>query len=320
MLTDGELAWGQGGVDEEHTNALPEPLRGVFAEEPRYVDVRWAREEEHLRERDARFRNVLADLAAPLHGRSKDDMLGEDVRQHRRALTAAWTAGITVAVLGVAAAVLAVLAVAARNDARTQARVALSRALAAQSGAELKTRPQVSALLALESSRLVAGDGPERAFDARNAMLQNLERSPRTTAVLNTGVSVSNVALTPDGRTLAAAGVRDTVQLWDAVRHVRLGRPLKTGGVFTFTFLQDSKTLAAVIERESDYALTLWNVARGTRIGKPRHVASNLAQSHSVPTAKRSPPSRTTRPRSGARGGRDRAHGLSASSVTALSR
>ena len=278
VLSDGELAWGQGGLDEEHTNALPEPLRGVFAEEPRYVDVRWAREEEQLRDRDARFRNVLADLAAPLHGRSKDDMLGEDVRQHRRALTAAWTAGITVAALGVAAAVLAVLAVAARNDARTQARVALTRALAAQSGAELVTRPQVSALLALESFRLVADDGPERAFDARNVMLQNLERSPRTNAVLNTGVSVSNVAFTPDGRTLAAAGVRDTVQLWDAVRHVRLGRPLKTGEVFTFMFLKDGKTLAAVIPRESDYALTLWDVAHGTRIGKPRHIASNLAQ------------------------------------------
>jgi len=275
VLTDGELLWGEGGVDGQHTNALPEPLRGAFVEEPRYVDLRWARAEEHLRERDARFRNVLADLAAPLHGRSKDDMLGEDVRQHRRALTAAWAAGITVAALGVAAAVLAVLALAARNEAREQARVALSRALATQSGAELETRPQVSALLALESFRLVADDGPERAFDARNVMLGNLERSPRTSGVLNTGVSASHVALSPDGQKLAVSGVRGTVEVWDAARRVELGR-LETGEIIAVTFLPGATTLGAVVSRESDYALTLWDVARKERIGKPRHVSSNL--------------------------------------------
>ena len=276
VLTDGELLWGPAGPDPEHTSALPGPLRGAFATEPRYVDMRWARSEEHLAARDARFRSALADLAAPLHGRSKDDMLGEDVRQHRRTLAVAWTAGLTVAALAVAAAVLAVLAVAARNTAETEARIALSRLLAGQSASELEQKPQVAALLALESFRLVSDDTPERAFDARDAMLRVLERSPRTIGVLHTGVSGNAVASSPDGKTLAVAGVNDTVQLWDAVRRRQLGR-MRTGEAVALAFGSEGTTLAAVVQRESDYALTLWDVARRTAIGRPVHVASNLA-------------------------------------------
>src|SRR6266536_1492126 len=115
VLTEGDLFWTASGVDRVRTSALPAPLDDAFAEEPRYVDLRWARTDSQLDRRDARFRDALADLAAPLHGRSKDEMLGEDVRQHKRTLAVAWSAAAMLALLAIGASVLAVLAVQARD-------------------------------------------------------------------------------------------------------------------------------------------------------------------------------------------------------------
>src|SRR5689334_17890722 len=42
-LTDGDLVWNDAANDFDwtRTNALPDVLRGAFAEEPRYIDLRW---------------------------------------------------------------------------------------------------------------------------------------------------------------------------------------------------------------------------------------------------------------------------------------
>src|SRR5439155_7291611 len=55
-----------GDFDWEHTTVLPTCLRGVFAEEPRFVALGWAREQKKLSVRDPLFRAAVADLAAPL--------------------------------------------------------------------------------------------------------------------------------------------------------------------------------------------------------------------------------------------------------------
>ena len=179
VLTAGELLWDGENVDWSTTTSLPRALGEVFSEEPRYVDLRWARRDAQVAPRDVRFRNAVADLAAPLHGRSKDDLLGEDVRQHRRALRLAWTAGALLAALAIAASGAATLALQQRDRARTEARTALSRQLAAESTSQLAGPTQIAPLLALESYRLVADDPDGRGFDARNALLLALERRPR---------------------------------------------------------------------------------------------------------------------------------------------
>src|SRR4051794_8438758 len=45
VLTDGELAWNEdvGDFDWIRTTALPSSLLAVFNEEPRHIDLRWAR-------------------------------------------------------------------------------------------------------------------------------------------------------------------------------------------------------------------------------------------------------------------------------------
>jgi hypothetical protein len=50
VLTDGTRVWDEvtGDFDWEQTPALPPSLRGAFTEEPRYIDLRWARTEDHV--------------------------------------------------------------------------------------------------------------------------------------------------------------------------------------------------------------------------------------------------------------------------------
>jgi hypothetical protein len=79
----------------------------------------------------------VADLAAPLHRLAKDDLVGEDVRQHRRTVRLARSAVALLATLALVAAGSSVVAVGQRNDARAKARLALSRQLAAQATANL---------------------------------------------------------------------------------------------------------------------------------------------------------------------------------------
>jgi WD40 repeat protein len=264
VLTGGELFWIPGhGVDRTRTNALPEPLYDAFDGEPRYVDLRWARTDGQLGQRDTRFRDALADLAAPLHGRSKDEMLGEEVRQHKRTLTVAWGAAAVLAALTVAASVLAVLAVQQRNRARTQASIALSRQLAAQSATQLDGPTALSPLLALEAYRRVRAQPAERSYDARNAMLVALQRSPRLVATLETP-DLRAVAFSPDGKTVVTGSGDGSLRFWDARDGHPLG-PSRTGlrsSVSTLAYSPDGKTVAVGDEKGR---VSFWNAATRTR-------------------------------------------------------
>ena len=82
VLTGGSLAWDatKGDFDWSTTDAMPESLRGRLREEPLWVDLTWVKRSEDLSSREPRFQNAVADLAATLHGRPKDEIFGEDVR------------------------------------------------------------------------------------------------------------------------------------------------------------------------------------------------------------------------------------------------
>jgi WD40 repeat protein len=111
VLTGGEWGWDAAAGDfTGDSTAVPDALRGVFVEEPLYLDLRWARDDVHLNLRHARFRDAIAQLAAPMHGVSKDELESEDVRQHRRARRL-WSSGVAlVVVLALMASLTGVLA------------------------------------------------------------------------------------------------------------------------------------------------------------------------------------------------------------------
>ena len=124
LLTEGEILWDEQANDFDWnvTTALGPAIAGAFKEEPFHIDMRWARSSEQLDLTDGRFRDQVADLAAPVHGMAKDELASEDVRQHRRAVRQAITAGIALVLLTIAAITTSVFAVKATARARTAQR------------------------------------------------------------------------------------------------------------------------------------------------------------------------------------------------------
>ncbi|MBX9773302.1 MAG: TIR domain-containing protein [Xanthobacteraceae bacterium] len=102
-LTDGELAWDRTAGDFGWGNDTPLPsvLRGRLPSEPKWVDLRSYRG--GVRRRDRGFKERNADFAAVIHDIPKEDILSQEVRQQRQALTLAWSAAASLLVLAGAA-------------------------------------------------------------------------------------------------------------------------------------------------------------------------------------------------------------------------
>ena len=98
-VSEGELAWDEalGDFACREGRLLPPALTGRFAAEPKWVDLRAYREKADTR--DARFTELAADFAAAIHGTPKEDLLSQEVRQQRRALTLAWSAAGSLLIL-----------------------------------------------------------------------------------------------------------------------------------------------------------------------------------------------------------------------------
>ncbi|GGX48118.1 toll/interleukin-1 receptor domain-containing protein [Streptomyces chryseus] len=86
VLTEGELRWDpvQGEFDLPSRDALPPALLRAFPSQPWWVDLRGVRAERLTVRRDPAFLDRVASLVASLTGRLKDDLIGEELRQHRR--------------------------------------------------------------------------------------------------------------------------------------------------------------------------------------------------------------------------------------------
>lgn len=127
VLTQGTLDWDRAAGDFlwDAETPLPANLRGAFAGDPRYLDLRWAQSAAtDLSLQHNRFREAIADLAATLHGRPKDELIGEEVTQHRRVRRLARGAVAGLAVLALAATGAAIWAVTQQQRAVEQARIA----------------------------------------------------------------------------------------------------------------------------------------------------------------------------------------------------
>ena len=102
-VTDGELAWDQSVGDFTWREGMPLPpvLTGRFAPEQKWVDLRAYRDKADVH--DAKFIELAADLAAPIHGILKEDLASQEMREQRRALTLAWSAAAALLLLAVMA-------------------------------------------------------------------------------------------------------------------------------------------------------------------------------------------------------------------------
>jgi WD40 repeat protein len=284
VLTSGELAWDDAGGDFTEVSAAPRALRGVFSAEPRFLDLRWARAETDLDLRHSRFRDAIADLAAPMHGLAKDDLESEDVRQHRRARRLARGATTVLALLLALTLALGAIALDQRRSAqksaatarreaevaRRQATTMLARALAGESSNTLEAgRNDLSLLLAVESEHT------ESSVASRSSLLQALVDQPALEWQLDglTGTTTA-LAFSPDGHLLAASDGSYT-RVWD----LRSRRALDRQPAFAVVGNQQGRLSAGLefadtgrvlvgeaTSATQSYALVAWDVADGREL------------------------------------------------------
>jgi WD40 repeat protein len=215
VLTQGELAWdkGAGDFDWKRTTALPACLHGVFGEEPRHIDLRWARSETDLSLSHARFRDAIAELAAPLHGRPKDEIAGEEVRQHRRTVRIARLAAAGLLGLTALTTAAAILAVVARNDAVAQRKSAVSRLLASQAVSQLGTSLDAGALMSVAALR------EEQTPEAKSSVVLAVQRTDSVLSYLRRARSgLFTASASADGRLMAASD-DGGLTVWDLIRN-----------------------------------------------------------------------------------------------------
>ncbi|WP_432007195.1 toll/interleukin-1 receptor domain-containing protein [Streptomyces parvus] len=198
-----------GDFDWSRTTALPRMLEGVFRAEPLWVDLAEVRRSRKYSLRQAEFRSAVAALAAPLHGRGKDELDSEDIRQRRTALRLLRGAVTVLSLLLVTSLAAGGYAWQKRGEALDRARVSASQALAAHSMELADTDPRKAAQFALyareaaptsESTRALA-----RAVDANSSVARHLLGGLGAAAdyMGSGGAAATQVAVSGDGSTLA---------------------------------------------------------------------------------------------------------------------
>jgi WD40 repeat protein len=263
VLTEGTVAWNERlpCFDRAATDALPEALLTAFNEEPRWIDVRWARSRDQLTLRDPRFRAAVAELAAPIHGRPKDELVGEEIRQHRRTVRLARAAVAGLATLAVAATVGAILAVrgqtaarAERDRAQEQARLATSRQLAAQADVALRRNEvDLALLLAAQSFRL------RDTAEAWDSLVAALNAVPRLEKIVHIAPG-THQAISSDGRFAAVAGRDHRLHVVNVVSGREVAA-LPVRGSIEGMGLSPEGSVVAVGDHRG--AVTIFDLARG---------------------------------------------------------
>ena len=276
VLSEGDLLWDEGAADFDWagTTALGKYMSRQLSGEPLYVDLRWAKSVDHLSLRHSQFRAAILDLAAPLYGRPKDELDGEDVRQHRRTRRLAWGASFALIILTVAAFLAAGIAVRQahiaderRQEAERERQIAVSRQLAAQSEI-LRTEKSdflpTSLLLAIESLR------HGFSLEAVQSLQQGLQLlSQRGSISVKHAQAANDAILTSDDRLLITASDDGTARVWDAANGIEQRRFEVGGRVMTLHLSRDGKRLAT--EGYESNIVRVWDVATDKEIGHFEH-------------------------------------------------
>jgi WD40 repeat protein len=199
---------------------------------------------------------VLAWKAAQEAHADLDRQRGEAEKRHRRLLRLLAVAAVAILVLvGVT-----VFALVQRGEARSQARLARARELAATGVSQLQVDPEASLELAIESARLKHTSETESVL--RQALVESRER-----AILPSRGPVRTVSFSPDGSHVLTASDDGTARIW------------RTDGVLVRTLTQRGPLTAASFGPQGTLVLTagrdgtarIWRADSGEQIATIRH-------------------------------------------------
>jgi WD40 repeat protein len=254
-LTGGTILWDSktGDFDWTKTDALPRVLKAAYAAEPLYADFCAAKAADRYADSDAAYRDPLLDVAAPLMGRAKDDLDGEDIRVHRRTERVAWAAGLLIAILIIAAGF-------GLTTAHNRQKIAASRALASEAVSHVDDR-SLALLLSIESGRIAD------TVESKRALLTSIERLPNTAAFLwGHSEAVTRAVFSPDGKSVLSAGWDNRIVLWSAIDHQPVVPPLPSGkDLASVAFAPDGSRFASA----SSGSIVLWDTNSRQPTGAP---------------------------------------------------
>ena len=272
ILTEGNIAWNTHTLDAQRTNALPPALQ-EFPEEPLWLDLRWARASEQISLQNPAFRDAIADLSSTLRGIPKDQLIGDDVRQHRRAtlFRRSAIASLTLLVFGLMA--VAYVAFQQRNLAREQARIALARQLAAQSELIRTSQPERFPLALLMAAAATRSDS--ESMEAQQSLQSVLAQFPEPLATLNVGSGPVRAAVDFEMKLLATSSAKETI-LWRLPDRQRIATlpPFDR----TMMFSADGKTLAGCchpVEVWTTSGVQRFSLEPQSLSGQPTNIALN---------------------------------------------
>jgi WD40 repeat protein len=273
-VTGGELRWDEAAGDFV-SDAIPPGLRNWFPAEPLWVDLRWARGERDLSMRNPRFRDDVGTLAAPLHGLPKDELIGEDISQHRRTLRLARGAVALLVLLLAATVVGGLIALGQRDRAEDERNLAFARELATESSAQRSSDPELALLLGAEAVRTRAIPETEDALRAALA-------GDHLRAVIPVGDQpLNDVEFSPDGRAVLVAGYDGWARIVDVssgvtIEAFRAGPPDQTHAAF-------ARNGSLILTTNPRSASKLWDAATGRLVralpDRAEHVTSGAISS-----------------------------------------
>lgn len=239
VVTDGEFGWDGDVVG----SAVPESLVGVFSEEPRWVDLRFARQDVHLDLKNPRFADAVADIGSALRGIPKDELASEEVRQHRLTTRTAWLAGLMLLALTSTAVVFGIQS--ARN-----ADLAFARGLSAEAARLIPSDPELAAMLAVLAIDSTPAGSPISA-EATDALWRS-SQNDRRLGLIDSGFGgwVFVEASRSGERVLVTSEDGARVQMYDAEQDLIWEHVEDTTDAVTMTALSadGSLAIAAVLD------------------------------------------------------------------------
>ncbi|MFJ2835253.1 toll/interleukin-1 receptor domain-containing protein [Nocardia sp. NPDC087230] len=268
------------------TVALPVLTQpGSLPTEPLYVDVT---EDAPWDPRAALFREKLTDLAAPIHGKPKYELAGEDLREQRRfrRLRRAAVAGLVL--LTVLALVAAFIAIDRQQEAVRQRNQAIGLRLISDTESMLagaRPRDDVRAIQQTLAARQITPD-----FD-EGALLRTLNAEVAVDKIVQTGKPYDplylpedlgvlgdyirtvkpdmGIAFSPLGDRILTIGIE--MRLWDAATGSRIDRDFEalspeSRAMFAAAFSPDGRRIAAAT---GEGTIRIWDVETGRLVGTP---------------------------------------------------
>jgi WD40 repeat protein len=180
ILIDGDIATDNTaqGVDWTKTDALPVALKPYLDQVPLYVDMRKQVKVDDLTLANPEFKTAVNAMVARFRGVDPNEMLGEEIHQHRRAIRIRNGGIAALAVLTLASMTGGYVAMTQREEARRQTRIAVSRQYAAEATALMES--ELDEAIFKAAGAVATND----TFEARSVLFRAVTYSPGLEAFL----------------------------------------------------------------------------------------------------------------------------------------